>query len=124
MFFVSSDGYKELCIRDREWNVGFKIITDWKLQDNECLNKMLLFAVSENYGVFLTVSIFLCQDAILSPVQDGENKPQIDSNQENNYELVKKVSFVSLFCWFYTVFRVICFRKKIICLLLDPGSLQ
>lgn len=46
----------------------------------------------------LTVSTFLLQDAVLSPVQDGENKPQMDSNQENNYEVLKCVSFMSSFC--------------------------
>ncbi|MEQ2229265.1 Inositol 1,4,5-trisphosphate receptor type 2, partial [Ilyodon furcidens] len=30
-------------------------------------------------------------EAVLSPMQDGENKPQTDSNQENNYEVLTKI---------------------------------
>lgn len=38
-----------------------------------------------------------CQEAALSPVQDGDKKPEIDSMKANNYNIVKEVSFVSLF---------------------------
>ncbi|KAF7224696.1 inositol 1,4,5-trisphosphate-gated calcium channel ITPR2 isoform X1 [Nothobranchius furzeri] len=31
------------------------------------------------------------EEGILSPVQDGYNKPQIDSNKENNYTIVKEI---------------------------------
>ncbi|XP_015259460.1 PREDICTED: inositol 1,4,5-trisphosphate receptor type 2 [Cyprinodon variegatus] len=30
-------------------------------------------------------------EAVLSPVQDGESKPQMDSNQENNYDVLTKI---------------------------------
>lgn len=33
------------------------------------------------------------QEGVLSPVQDGDNKPQIDSNKANNYKIVKEVNF-------------------------------
>lgn len=36
------------------------------------------------------------QEVVLSPVQDGDNKPQIDSNKANNYNIVKEVSSMSL----------------------------
>lgn len=36
-----------------------------------------------------------CQEVVLSPVQDGDNKPQIDSNKANNYNIVKEVSSMS-----------------------------
>uniref|UniRef100_A0A4W6EAE0 Inositol 1,4,5-trisphosphate receptor n=1 Tax=Lates calcarifer TaxID=8187 RepID=A0A4W6EAE0_LATCA len=31
------------------------------------------------------------EEAVLSPVQDGDNKPQIDSNKANNYIIVKEI---------------------------------
>uniref|UniRef100_A0A3Q2GCX6 Inositol 1,4,5-trisphosphate receptor n=1 Tax=Cyprinodon variegatus TaxID=28743 RepID=A0A3Q2GCX6_CYPVA len=31
------------------------------------------------------------EEAVLSPVQDGESKPQMDSNQENNYDVLTKI---------------------------------
>uniref|UniRef100_A0A669F8S1 Inositol 1,4,5-trisphosphate receptor n=1 Tax=Oreochromis niloticus TaxID=8128 RepID=A0A669F8S1_ORENI len=31
------------------------------------------------------------EEAVLSPVQDGENKPQIDSNKANNYNIIKEI---------------------------------
>lgn len=31
------------------------------------------------------------QEVVLSPVQDGDIKPQIDSNKANNYNIVKEV---------------------------------
>uniref|UniRef100_H3D3M6 Inositol 1,4,5-trisphosphate receptor n=1 Tax=Tetraodon nigroviridis TaxID=99883 RepID=H3D3M6_TETNG len=31
------------------------------------------------------------QEGVLSPVQDGDNKPQIDSNKANNYKIVKEI---------------------------------
>lgn len=31
------------------------------------------------------------QEGVLSPVQDGDNKPQIDANKANNYKIVKEV---------------------------------
>lgn len=37
------------------------------------------------------------QEVVLSPVQDGDNKPQIDSNKANNYNIVKEVRPMSLF---------------------------
>ena len=37
------------------------------------------------------------QEVVLSPVQDGDIKPQIDSNKSNNYNIVKEVSSMSLF---------------------------
>lgn len=37
------------------------------------------------------------QEVVLSPVQDGDKKPQIDSNKANNYNIVKEVSSISLF---------------------------
>lgn len=43
------------------------------------------------------------QEGVLSPVQDGDNKPQIDSNKANNYKIVKEVSsesFSGLFLFF------------------------
>lgn len=40
------------------------------------------------YIVFFNMSL---QEGVLSPVQDGDNKPQIDSNKENNYKIVKEV---------------------------------
>uniref|UniRef100_A0A3B5N1F5 Inositol 1,4,5-trisphosphate receptor n=1 Tax=Xiphophorus couchianus TaxID=32473 RepID=A0A3B5N1F5_9TELE len=43
-------------------------------------------------------------DAVLSPVQDGENKPQMDSNQENNYEVLK--------CILERFSRLCCVSKK------------
>ncbi len=41
-----------------------------------------------------------CQEVVLSPVQDGDNKPQIDSNKANNYNIVKEVSSTSGFLRF------------------------
>jgi len=35
----------------------------------------------------------------LSPVQDGSNKPQIDSNKANNYKIVKEVGTFSSQCF-------------------------
>lgn len=46
------------------------------------------------------------QEVVLSPVQNGDNKPQIDSNKANNYKIVKEVSVLKniyisrLFFWF------------------------
>lgn len=40
------------------------------------------------YIVFFNMSL---QEGVLSPVQDGDNKPQIDSNKANNYKIVKEV---------------------------------
>lgn len=37
----------------------------------------------------------LQEAGILSPVQDGNNKPQIDSNKANNYKIVKEVGTFS-----------------------------
>ncbi|XP_062245333.1 inositol 1,4,5-trisphosphate receptor type 2 [Platichthys flesus] len=31
------------------------------------------------------------EEVVLSPVQDGDNKPQIDSNKANNYNIVKEI---------------------------------
>uniref|UniRef100_A0A665X723 Inositol 1,4,5-trisphosphate receptor n=1 Tax=Echeneis naucrates TaxID=173247 RepID=A0A665X723_ECHNA len=31
------------------------------------------------------------EEVVLSPVQDGDNKPQIDSNKGNNYKIVKEI---------------------------------
>nr|XP_019934105.1 PREDICTED: inositol 1,4,5-trisphosphate receptor type 2 [Paralichthys olivaceus] len=31
------------------------------------------------------------EEVVLSPVQDGDKKPQIDSNKENNYNIVKEI---------------------------------
>uniref|UniRef100_A0A3Q3WWS6 Inositol 1,4,5-trisphosphate receptor n=1 Tax=Mola mola TaxID=94237 RepID=A0A3Q3WWS6_MOLML len=31
------------------------------------------------------------EEGVLSPVQDGDNKPQIDSNKANNYNIVKEI---------------------------------
>ncbi|KAL6106962.1 itpr2 [Pungitius sinensis] len=31
------------------------------------------------------------EEVVLSPVQDGDNKPQIDSNKANNYKIVKEI---------------------------------
>lgn len=36
-------------------------------------------------------ALFLYQDVVLSPVQEEDNKPQIDSNKGNNYNIVKEV---------------------------------
>lgn len=36
------------------------------------------------------------QEVVLSPVQDGDHKPQIDSNKANNYNIVKEVGFLHL----------------------------
>lgn len=38
-----------------------------------------------------------CQEVVLSPVEDGDNKPQIDCNKANNYTIVKEVSSMSLY---------------------------
>lgn len=52
------------------------------------------------YIVFFNMSL---QEGVLSPVQDGDNKPQIDSNKANNYKIVKEVyseSFSVQFSYF------------------------
>uniref|UniRef100_A0A3B4V3P5 Inositol 1,4,5-trisphosphate receptor n=1 Tax=Seriola dumerili TaxID=41447 RepID=A0A3B4V3P5_SERDU len=33
----------------------------------------------------------IIEEVVLSPVQDGDNKPQIDSNKANNYNIVKEI---------------------------------
>lgn len=43
------------------------------------------------YIVFINLSL---QEGVLSPVQDGDNKPQIDSIKANNYKIVKEVKSV------------------------------
>lgn len=43
------------------------------------------------YIVFINWSL---QEGVLSPVQDGDNKPQIDSIKANNYKIVKEVKSV------------------------------
>lgn len=40
----------------------------------------------------LLLTCFSLQEVVLSPVQDGDIKPQIDSNKANNYNIVKEVS--------------------------------
>ncbi|KAM4554156.1 inositol 1,4,5-trisphosphate-gated calcium channel ITPR2 [Fundulus diaphanus] len=42
----------------------------------------------EKSGIY---SNYELADGVLSPVQDGENKLQIDSNQENNYDVLTKI---------------------------------
>lgn len=43
------------------------------------------------YIVFINLSV---QEGVLSPVQDGDNKPQIDGIKANNYKIVKEVKSV------------------------------
>lgn len=38
---------------------------------------------------------FLQESNILSPIQDGTKKPQIDSIKSNNYNIVKEVSITA-----------------------------
>lgn len=49
--------------------------------------------ISRNYFVFVLAS---SQEVVMSPVQPGEGKPQIDSNQANNYNIVKEVISTSI----------------------------
>lgn len=43
--------------------------------------------------VVRSCSVYLSlQEGVLGPVQDGDNKPQIDSNKANNYKIVKEVN--------------------------------
>lgn len=48
--------------------------------------------------VFINLSL---QEGVLSPVQDGDNKPQIDSNKANNYKIVKEVKSESFFSSYF-----------------------
>lgn len=51
---------------------------------------------------YIMNAFFLCclfQEAgILSPVNDGDVKPQIDSNKANNYNIVKEVGQFTSLC--------------------------
>lgn len=60
------------------------------------------FVVQKYYFCFF-MYVFL-QEVVLSPVQNGDHKPQIDSNKANNYIIVKEVSSLPLSprhssCW-------------------------
>ncbi|KAK9516864.1 hypothetical protein VZT92_024773 [Zoarces viviparus] len=48
----------------------------------------------EKSGVYSSEDLGVRQnteEVVLSPAQDGDNKPQIDSNKENNYNIVKEI---------------------------------
>lgn len=59
---------------------------------------MVVRSCSVSYIFFICSSL---QEGVLSPVQDGDNKPQIDSNKANNYKIVKEVRFGVIFVSFY-----------------------
>uniref|UniRef100_A0AAQ4QRC1 Inositol 1,4,5-trisphosphate receptor n=1 Tax=Gasterosteus aculeatus aculeatus TaxID=481459 RepID=A0AAQ4QRC1_GASAC len=46
--------------------------------------------IIEHINHFLFMYLF-GQEVVLSPVQNGDNKPQIDSNKANNYKIVKEI---------------------------------
>lgn len=48
-----------------------------------------------NIIVYVCVCVCVMQEVVLSPVQNNDNKPHIDSNKSNNYTMVKEVSFLS-----------------------------
>ena len=59
------------------------------------LHLLLLNIISSCWGNCNKSPVVVCsllQEAnILSPIQDGTKKPQIDSNKSNNYNIVKQV---------------------------------
>lgn len=60
---------------------------------------LLLTAISSCWGNCnkspLVICSFLQESNILSPIQDGTKKPQIDSIKSNNYNIVKEVSIAA-----------------------------
>lgn len=62
-------------------------------------NLLLLNAISSCWGNCnkspLVMCSFLQESNILSPIQDGTKKPQIDSIKSNNYNIVKEVSIAA-----------------------------
>lgn len=57
--------------------------------------RVQLFSFLYGCEILLCLIYFLylsLQEGVLSPVQDGDNKPQIDSNKANNYKIVKEVN--------------------------------
>lgn len=64
---------------------------------------------------FLLIT-FSCQEGVLSPVQDGDNKPQIDSNKANNYNIVKEVN--SMLSYFQVMLGILfCVSNRRVCLI-------
>lgn len=66
---------------------------------------------------------------ILSPVQDGNVKPQIDSNKANNYNIVKDVRVAAMKSIFYLSMNMKCAMNMQVLLILscwsvDPAASQ